>query len=118
MERNGVTLLIDSMSYQYLSREIDYKEDIEGATVRDQESNATTTCGCGRRSPRKSRSLQNVTAPARTPAKKTGARGARFDSRGFAVRKRCTMPASKPRVPTPVWFDPEPESAEAPVGVG
>jgi len=32
MERNGVTLLIDSMSYQYLvGAEIDYKDDIEGA---------------------------------------------------------------------------------------
>ena len=36
MVRNGVTLLIDSMSYQYLvGAEIDYKEDLEGRTVRD-----------------------------------------------------------------------------------
>ena len=39
MEKNGVTLLIDSMSYQYLvGAEIDYKEDLRGSAVRDQES--------------------------------------------------------------------------------
>ena len=48
MERNGVTLLIDSMSYQYLAgAEIDYKEDIEGAQFVIKNPNATTTCGCG-----------------------------------------------------------------------
>src|SRR6476660_4339735 len=32
MEKNGVTLLIDSMSYQYLvGAEIDYKDELEGA---------------------------------------------------------------------------------------
>jgi iron-sulfur cluster insertion protein len=48
MERNGVTLLIDSMSYQYLvGAEIDYKEDLEGAQFVIKNPNATTTCGCG-----------------------------------------------------------------------
>ncbi len=48
MERNGVMLLIDSMSYQYLvGAEIDYKEDIEGAQFVIRNPNATTTCGCG-----------------------------------------------------------------------
>ena len=48
MERNGVTLLIDSMSYQYLvGAEIDYKEDIEGAQFVIRNPNAQTTCGCG-----------------------------------------------------------------------
>jgi len=48
MERNGVTLLIDAMSYQYLvGAEIDYKEDIEGAQFVIKNPNATTTCGCG-----------------------------------------------------------------------
>jgi iron-sulfur cluster insertion protein len=48
MERNGVTLLIDSMSYQYLvGAEIDYREDIEGAQFVIKNPNATTTCGCG-----------------------------------------------------------------------
>jgi len=48
MEKNGVTLLIDSMSYQYLAgAEIDYKEDLEGAQFVIKNPNATTTCGCG-----------------------------------------------------------------------
>jgi len=48
MERNGVMLLIDSMSYQYLvGAEIDYKDDIEGAQFVIKNPNATTTCGCG-----------------------------------------------------------------------
>lgn len=48
MVKNGVTLLIDSMSYQYLvGAEIDYKEDLEGAQFVIKNPNATTTCGCG-----------------------------------------------------------------------
>ena len=48
MEKNGVKLLIDSMSYQYLiGAEIDYKEDLEGAQFVIKNPNATTTCGCG-----------------------------------------------------------------------
>jgi iron-sulfur cluster insertion protein len=48
MEKNGVTLLIDSMSYQYLvDAEIDYKEDLEGSQFVIKNPNATTTCGCG-----------------------------------------------------------------------
>ena len=48
MVKNGVTLLIDSMSYQYLTgAEIDYKEDLEGAQFVIRNPNATTTCGCG-----------------------------------------------------------------------
>ncbi len=48
MERNGVTLLIDSMSFQYLvGAEIDYKEDLDGAQFVIRNPNATTTCGCG-----------------------------------------------------------------------
>ena len=48
MIKNGVTLLIDSMSYQYLvGAEIDYKEDLEGAQFVIKNPNATTTCGCG-----------------------------------------------------------------------
>jgi len=44
MVKNGVTLLIDSMSYQYLSgAEIDYKEDLEGAQFVIRNPNATTT---------------------------------------------------------------------------
>ena len=48
MEKNGVTLLIDPMSYQYLvGAEIDYKEDINGAQFVIKNPNVTTTCGCG-----------------------------------------------------------------------
>jgi iron-sulfur cluster insertion protein len=48
MEKNGVTLLIDAMSYQYLvGAEIDYKDDIEGSQFVIKNPNATTTCGCG-----------------------------------------------------------------------
>nr|ADI17473.1 uncharacterized conserved protein [uncultured beta proteobacterium HF0130_04F21] len=48
MKKNGVTLLIDSMSYQYLvGSEIDYKEDLEGAQFVIRNPNAQTTCGCG-----------------------------------------------------------------------
>lgn len=48
VETNGVTLLIDPMSFQYLSgAEIDYKEDLEGAQFVIRNPNATTTCGCG-----------------------------------------------------------------------
>ncbi len=48
LERNGVTLLIDPMSYQYLvGAEIDYQEGLEGAQFVIKNPNATTTCGCG-----------------------------------------------------------------------
>ncbi|MFL6632057.1 MAG: iron-sulfur cluster insertion protein ErpA, partial [Massilia sp.] len=47
MEKNGVTLLIDSMSYQYLvGAEIDYKDDLEGAQFVIKNPNAQSTCGC------------------------------------------------------------------------
>ncbi len=48
MEKNGVTLLIDAMSYQYLAgAEIDYQESIEGSQFVIKNPNATSTCGCG-----------------------------------------------------------------------
>ncbi len=48
MQKNGVTLLIDAMSYQYLvGAEIDYKDGLEGAQFVIKNPNATTTCGCG-----------------------------------------------------------------------
>jgi iron-sulfur cluster insertion protein len=48
LDKNGVTLLIDSMSYQYLvGAEIDYKDDLEGAQFVIKNPNATSTCGCG-----------------------------------------------------------------------
>ena len=48
VEKNGVTLLVDPMSFQYLTgAEIDYKEDLEGSQFVLKNPNATTTCGCG-----------------------------------------------------------------------
>ena len=48
MEKGGVTLLIDSMSYQYLvGAKIDFKDDLSGAQFVIDNPNAVTTCGCG-----------------------------------------------------------------------
>jgi iron-sulfur cluster insertion protein len=48
MEKNGVKLLIDPMSYQYLiGAEIDYTEGLEGAQFVIKNPNASSTCGCG-----------------------------------------------------------------------
>ena len=48
MQKNGVTLLIDPMSLQYLAgAEIDYQENAEGAQFVIKNPNATSTCGCG-----------------------------------------------------------------------
>lgn len=46
--KNGVKLLVDPMSFQYLSgAEIDYSEGIEGSQFVIRNPNASTTCGCG-----------------------------------------------------------------------
>ncbi|MDW5416918.1 iron-sulfur cluster insertion protein ErpA [Iodobacter sp. CM08] len=48
VEKNGVTLLVDPMSYQYLvGAEIDYVESLEGSQFTIKNPNASTTCGCG-----------------------------------------------------------------------
>jgi iron-sulfur cluster insertion protein len=48
IEKEGVTLLIDAMSYQYLvGAEIDFKQDLQGARFVVNNPNAATTCGCG-----------------------------------------------------------------------
>ena len=48
VEKAGVKLLIDPMSFQYLvGGEIDYTEGLEGAQFVIRNPNATTTCGCG-----------------------------------------------------------------------
>ncbi len=48
MVKNGVTLLVDAMSLQYLvGAEIDYKEDLQGSHLVIRNPNASTTCGCG-----------------------------------------------------------------------
>ncbi len=48
VEKEGVKLLIDPMSIQYLTgAEIDYSEGLEGAQFVIRNPNAQTTCGCG-----------------------------------------------------------------------
>lgn len=48
LEREGVTLLVDPMSLQYLTGSIvDYTEGLEGSRFVVENPNATATCGCG-----------------------------------------------------------------------
>ena len=48
VEKEGVQLLVDPMSYQYLvGAEIDYTEGLEGSQFVIKNPNATSTCGCG-----------------------------------------------------------------------
>lgn len=48
IEKDGVTLLIDPLSFQYLvGAEIDYQEGLQGAQFVLKNPNARTTCGCG-----------------------------------------------------------------------
>lgn len=48
VNKDGVTLLIDPLSFQYLiGAEIDYREDVQGAQFVIKNPNAKTTCGCG-----------------------------------------------------------------------
>ena len=48
VENQGVTLLVDPMSIQYLvGSEVDYTEGLQGAQFVVKNPNATSTCGCG-----------------------------------------------------------------------
>ena len=48
VENQGVKLLVDPMSVQYLGgAEIDYREGLDGAQFVIRNPNAATTCGCG-----------------------------------------------------------------------
>ncbi len=48
IEKSGVLLLVDALSYQYLAgAEIDFKEDLQGSRFVVNNPNAATTCGCG-----------------------------------------------------------------------
>jgi iron-sulfur cluster insertion protein len=48
VEKGGVTLLIDPLSFQYLvGAEIDYSEGLQGSQFVIKNPNAKTTCGCG-----------------------------------------------------------------------
>ncbi|MDO8810749.1 MAG: iron-sulfur cluster insertion protein ErpA [Gallionella sp.] len=48
LSKNGVQLLIDPMSFQYLvGAEIDYQEGLEGSQFVIKNPGAASTCGCG-----------------------------------------------------------------------
>lgn len=46
--KDGVTVLVDSMSMQYLAGAVvDFKDDLEGTRFTIDNPNAETSCGCG-----------------------------------------------------------------------
>ncbi len=46
--RDGVTMLVDSMSLLYLTgSEVDFVEDLVGASFQVVNPNASSSCGCG-----------------------------------------------------------------------
>ena len=48
LQKDGVTLLVDPMSMQYLAGSVvDYTEGLEGSRFIVDNPNATATCGCG-----------------------------------------------------------------------
>lgn len=48
VQKEGVTLLVDALSIQYLmNAEIDYSEGLQGSQFIVRNPNAATTCGCG-----------------------------------------------------------------------
>ncbi len=48
IEKNGVILVVDPMSLQYLvGGVVHYEEGLQGARFFVENPNATTTCGCG-----------------------------------------------------------------------
>ena len=48
VEQHGASVVVDNMSYQYMwGAEIDYKDDLQGASFVIRNPQATATCGCG-----------------------------------------------------------------------
>ena len=48
VEKNGVVMVVDPMSLQYLmGGTVDYTDGLQGSRFIVQNPNATTTCGCG-----------------------------------------------------------------------
>ena len=48
VEQSGASVVVDNMSYQYMwGAEIDYKDDLQGASFVIRNPQATATCGCG-----------------------------------------------------------------------
>lgn len=48
IEKDGITVLVDAMSYPYLAgSEVNYEEGLQGSRFLVQNPNASSTCGCG-----------------------------------------------------------------------
>ena len=48
VEREGIKVLVDAMSYPYLvGAKVDYEEGLQGSKFVIQNPNASSTCGCG-----------------------------------------------------------------------
>jgi len=48
VERDGIKVLVDAMSYPYLAgAQVDYEEGLQGSRFVIQNPNAASTCGCG-----------------------------------------------------------------------
>ncbi len=48
IEKEGVVLVVDAMSYPYLvGAQLDYEEGLQGSRFKVSNPNAATTCGCG-----------------------------------------------------------------------
>ena len=48
IEKEGIVLLVDSMSISYLNdAEIDYKDGLQGSGFQINNPNAKSSCGCG-----------------------------------------------------------------------
>jgi iron-sulfur cluster insertion protein len=48
VERSGVKVVVDAMSYPYLiGARVDYEEGLQGSKFVIQNPNAASTCGCG-----------------------------------------------------------------------
>ncbi len=48
IEKNGITVLIDSVSMDFLKgAKIDFVDDLIGQSYRIDNPNATASCGCG-----------------------------------------------------------------------
>ncbi|WBQ11268.1 iron-sulfur cluster insertion protein ErpA [Hyphomonadaceae bacterium ML37] len=48
IERDGATVLVDPMSVEFLDKsEIDYVDELIGASFQIRNPNATAACGCG-----------------------------------------------------------------------
>lgn len=47
-EKDGIGVIVDTISMQYMNEaEVDYKEDLMGASFTIKNPNVTATCGCG-----------------------------------------------------------------------